>query len=753
MDGLTLAIIAKDEEDQLKRIAKDYGQYFDEIVVAWDNEKLPDVEGIRVVPYKWQNNFAHKRNFLADHINTKYYFRMDTDDILIRPENIKHIYEKAVKSDADCVYVPYIYARDEDGNCIAKHWRETLIKKREGLYWKKPVHENIFIEDQESFKGAKDETVQILHMDQEGHAEKSSMRNVEILLEEFNRDKEATDPRTIAYIGRMLMGVCQWERAIKFLEILIDKSGWDDDKYFAYTELGFCHLQVGNYKSATSACLEAIAINPDYPDANICMGEVYINQRDFNKAKTWLLQANIKKTPDTMYVMDPSKYTVRLAIDLSAAYFGLGEFDNAYKMFKKAESMAPNNLWIKENKNLFNDGYEQDKYMKNFMWLYKYIEEKDKDRLQEFVKSVPKNMIEDERIQALRHKVLPGKKWDKGTVVIYCWKTLAEWAAPSVLTGLGGSEEAVVYMSKELTKLGYKVTVYCNCGDLKGTYEGVEYKEFFEFNPKDNFDILISWRMNIFFGQVKARRKICWFHDVFSKQNLDLWFSDKTDVDKMIVLSEAHKDLVPESFDKEKIFVSKNGIYMPDFMKNGVLRNPHRMIYTSSYDRGIQHLLQMWPDIKQEVPEAELHLFYGWNTYDDFVKIGGRSQKFKDAMVELMKQDGVFEHGRVGHKQLVKELQKSKFFVYPSHFYEISCISAMKAQACGCVPVVTDYAALKETVKDGIKVPGSAEDPEVKAKYRDALIKALKEQPEIKVDKEQFSWESVAKQWHEELFV
>jgi len=199
-------------------------------------------------------------------------------------------------------------------------------------------------------------------------------------------------------------------------------------------------------------------------------------------------------------------------------------------------------------------------------------------------------------------------------------------------------------------------------------------------------------------------------------------------------------------------FISSNGINLRDFDIKGIERQPHRMIYTSSYDRGLEHLLKMWPEIRKEVPDAELHVFYGWNTYDYFTSIGMRDGKFKEYLTPLLSQDGVTDHGRVGHKKLAREFLKSKFWVYPCHFEEISCISAMKAQAAGCVPVCTDYAALSETVKDGVIVHGKADEGTVNANFKSKLIEALKEQPVVSIDKEQFGWDKVAKSWIENLF-
>jgi glycosyltransferase involved in cell wall biosynthesis len=183
------------------------------------------------------------------------------------------------------------------------------------------------------------------------------------------------------------------------------------------------------------------------------------------------------------------------------------------------------------------------------------------------------------------------------------------------------------------------------------------------------------------------------------------------------------------------------------------------MIYASSYDRGLEHLLSMWGDIRKEVPDAELHIFYGWNTYLEMMKVGRRPKDYYDWMCSLMKQDGITEHGRIGQKKLVKEYAKSGIWAYPSHFEEISCIGAMRGQASGAVPVCTNYAALQETVCYGTKV-----DMDVKGDdwtpYKKALIKALKTpdwQEKVRKDmipnaQAMFSWSGVAEKWANELF-
>jgi glycosyltransferase involved in cell wall biosynthesis len=313
---------------------------------------------------------------------------------------------------------------------------------------------------------------------------------------------------------------------------------------------------------------------------------------------------------------------------------------------------------------------------------------------------IPDHLKSHEILVSLRHQYTPPKIWEQDTVEIYCGQAWEDWAAPSVINGIGGSEEAVIYLSKELARNGWKVTVYCSCGDMAGEYEGVTYKPYVEFNFNDHHNVVVSWRHNIFRKGMTVKKRYVWLHDVmpegtYPQKDWDNW-------DKVIVLSKFHKDIIglPDS----KTYVSRNGINQADFRGSKEVRNPHRMIYTSSYDRGIEHLLKRWLEVRTAVPDVELHLYYGWDTYDRMMEQGRRPREYRDYMTKLMQQDGVFEHGRVGHKKLIKEFYKSGVYVYPTHFEEISCISAMKAQECGCVPVVFDYAALKETVKSGIRL-------------------------------------------------
>lgn len=762
--SLALHVIARDQLKDIERIYVEYGKYFDEVCFAVDSkeayEAIKDC-GARVFLYEWDEDekrigfpkFDKKRNFLAENTNSQWYLRLDTDDYIQSPELIKGIFDKVKANDIDCVYTKYIYSTDADGNCDAFQWRETIIKKSENHYWKKSIHENILAKDASKFKAVKDSSLVILHRTDLAHQKSSQERNLKFLMDEFNKDKENTDPRTLSYIGKTLLGFGEHKKAIPFFQMLIMRSGWDDDIYYSYISLAKCYWHENRPDDAIDVCHQAMKLNEQYPDAYLSLCEIYIDKQDYKKAVHWGEIGVTKPQPSTMYVLSPTEYTYRAVMNLAMAYLGLGDVDRAKKFYDKAESLAPSNEFIKSQKKTFEGAFDTAQYIKSLVGMISLFNKYSPSMVRDLVKVVPDAFKKNDGVMKIINSFIEPKKWSDKSVVIFCGQAWEEWAPPSTIKGIGGSEEAVIYLSKELVKLGHEVTVYNTCGDFAGEYEGVTYKNFYEFNQKDEFNVVVAWRQNFFSHlDIKANKKFIWMHDVpmpdqFTPDELNTF-------DKVIVLSQFHKDLLPKHVPEDKVFVSSNGINLPDFNKTGVWKNPKRLIYTSSYDRGIEHLLSVWPEVLKEVPDAELHLFYGWNTYDEMMKVGVRSPEFKDKMVNLMNQPNVFEHGRVGHKQLIRELLQSGIYVYPSHFEEISCISAMKAQACGCVPVVVNYAALKETVKEGIKIEGRADNKATMELFVKELVAILKDsegQDKLRLKlmphKDSFGWDKVAKSW------
>jgi len=176
-------------------------------------------------------------------------------------------------------------------------------------------------------------------------------------------------------------------------------------------------------------------------------------------------------------------------------------------------------------------------------------------------------------------------------------------------------------------------------------------------------------------------------------------------------------------------------------------KKPNSVGYFSAYYRGLECLLDMWLDIRKEVPTATLDVYYGWESWvalegeDDFYH--RMNQKFDE-----MQKHGVTVHGRVSHEELAKAMKEIQVWAYPTQFAEIHCITALKAQEAGCYPVVTNVAALAETVQSGDKLSTKRIylDEYQQKKFVGKVVAALKE-GKTGTPVPDTDWSDVAKQW------
>jgi hypothetical protein len=98
------------------------------------------------------------------------------------------------------------------------------------------------------------------------------------------------------------------------------------------------------------------------------------------------------------------------------------------------------------------------------------------------------------------------------SITIFCGDTIEPWnPAIAARQGIGGSETAVIEVSKRLAANGHHVVVYCNCGEA-GLYDGVEYTN--DLSKVTECDVMIAWRNAAFLEGMPARVKLAWAHDV-----------------------------------------------------------------------------------------------------------------------------------------------------------------------------------------------------------------------------------------------
>lgn len=182
----------------------------------------------------------------------------------------------------------------------------------------------------------------------------------------------------------------------------------------------------------------------------------------------------------------------------------------------------------------------------------------------------------------------------------------------------------------------------------------------------------------------------------------------------------------------------------------------HKLFWGSSYDRGLDVLLDMWPKIKEAYPDATLDVCYGWNLFLAAYQNNAERMAWKDKLDKIMEDPQITHHGRVSKAELATIRQSCGIWAYPTYFTEINCITALDAQKDGLVPVVINLAALDETVGSGIKIEGDIFFPEVQEKYLSELLALMgdekrwqEESEKAKKFAESYSWDKIANKWIE----
>lgn len=529
MATVSLQMIVKDEFEQADKLITYADPYFHELNITVSDKptanKLRKIwEGnpkVNVVWREWNNRFDDARNANYALSNCDYTFWIDADDTF-NFATIPEMLKVAVENDIDAIFLPYNYAQDENGNCITRHWRERLVKNDGRWQWRGWVHETLICD--EKYRSHKLDN-EVKHLSTKEHNEESFIRNFEILKEAY---LETEDPRYLHYLGMSYFTLGEYNKCVETLLEYLKVGGSVEDAYRALCMISEASYMLKEYDMAIEYATKCATLKPEYPMAYWLLAQFEADQENWENAIEWIRVSESKPDPQTLSVWDPTSRERAALIGANAEYM-LGNYNAAVRYLKK----IPKN---KDAISLFDDFlYEADKetFVKLLPKLSQFFNDK-----KSLYNSLKEELQYDVRLRDLRNAVTQPKKWDDKSIVIFCGQGYEEWGPHTLDKGMGGSEEAVVYLTAELAKLGWDVTVYA---EHDGEENGVHWKFWKKIDLRDDFNVFVAWRHPSYLSKVNAKVKLADIHDVMPEETM------KNDPDITYMLkSEYHKELYPE---------------------------------------------------------------------------------------------------------------------------------------------------------------------------------------------------------------
>lgn len=688
----------------------------------------------------------------------------DSDDTVVGAQYFDEILGCAAGIQHPRLIAPYEYRHDPTtGECDKLQMRERIVRNDGSCEWRHPVHETLA-----RVRGERSEDQRIQQPIRWVHGRKDAVedrgRNMRILLRAYEAagEKRDEDAWLALQLGVELAAAGEARAAIPHFERYVELSGWDEERAWAMLQLSSAHHAADPYLQGDAAfwwARQARALRPGTFAPVFQLAKLYslvgLTRGDEGALahSSDLAEEAAGLPAESLFASNPTeeRYFVHDLVRVNAEV--LGDWRRALRAAERALLARPR------------DG-----------------------ACRLAVREYEAAIRRDEASAAER---APGPAPATGgegglRVLFFCGPTMEVWN-PEIAErqGIGGSETAVIEIAKRLAEKRHSVKVVCNCGRA-GLYEGVEYTS--ELALKSRPDVFVAWRDAEQLTLMRARVKLLWVHDV--RIHNPTPFAVHL-ADRVLPVSEWHARALLAAhgesvgLTKDKIRVMRNGIDPTRFLDDGrggteyarsttwdaagkVIgrthgpRDPLRVVYSSSPERGLGQLLDVWPRIRAAVPGATLAIYYGTKRLENAGKIG---QAWAEPLIARMKElgrHGVTDRGRVGQATLAREMLGAGVWTLPSwlpdgHVWtETSCIGAQEALAAGLRCVVTPHGALSETVFQGTHVNGESGAPDEAwgTAFAGALVRALTraEEPgereaQMAEARRRFDWDGVAGEW------
>ena len=303
---------------------------------------------------------------------------------------------------------------------------------------------------------------------------------------------------------------------------------------------------------------------------------------------------------------------------------------------------------------------------------------------------------------------------ESNNILIYVGFSEKTWNYSYMLNNaLGGSEKAVNYIANVLPK---KYKIYVSGNVIEEKFDNIEYIHLNKLNNLIDeipfHTVIVSRYIGFYemFQKCSFYKSYIWAHDTYlfpygcDLKEEEILLKWNNYINGCICLTDWHKNLFLEKYPilKDKITIINNGIDVNCFNKINI-KIKNKFIYTSRPERGLDILLNLWPNILQKIPDATLVIssYEVFPENHDGISLLNLIHKYPNSIKYL---------GKLTINKLYEEMTSSEYWLYPTTWPETSCITALEMLASQVICLYYPVAGLVNTIGDyGIQVESGNE--------------------------------------------
>lgn len=265
------------------------------------------------------------------------------------------------------------------------------------------------------------------------------------------------------------------------------------------------------------------------------------------------------------------------------------------------------------------------------------------------------------------------------------------WSPFDLRTFIAGCQECIILFTKTINKY-IPTTVYMRGKNYfqEIKYINVYFKDFSHFSF-DNYTTIILFNINPFLSIPENKNVIYWSSSI-EKNEIQ-------GIKNIVFLTYFHR---LKSIPFLNSLIIPHGIDKHSLQNNRHENRENAILYSSSLDRGFETLLADWPKIKSR--GYKLYVTYGFKMSKLISESKEEIEKYEEDFKQLCIQNDIIYLGSLNKNDFEKLYWTCKFWIHPlnNEESELFCLNAIKAQYCGCIPIINKIGSLRETVGDYI---------------------------------------------------